>query len=85
MRPHLPRACESECTRGDIDDPIAVDEIKKFIADRDLNAENPFCPEKKHDYALPIAVIGAGPAGLSCAYYLAMTVTKLQFLKRKKN
>ena len=67
-----PRNCESACTRGDIDEPIAIDEIKKFIADQDLNENTRFIPRKRHDYKKPIAVIGAGPAGLSCAYYLAI-------------
>ena len=68
-----PRGCESECTRGDIDEPIAIDEIKKFIADIELNAENRFIPQKLHDFSdKKIAVIGAGPAGLACAYYLAI-------------
>jgi len=67
-----PRKCESECTRGDIDDPIAIDEIKKFIADQDMNAEHRFVPKIKHQYTQKIAVIGAGPAGLACAYYLAI-------------
>ena len=66
-----PRKCESECTRGDIDDPIAIDEIKKFIAEQDLDKNRRFIPAKKHDYEKPVAVIGSGPAGLSCAYYLA--------------
>lgn len=66
-----PRKCESECTRGDIDDPIAIDEIKKFIAEQDLDKNRRFIPAKKHNYGKPVAVIGSGPAGLSCAYYLA--------------
>lgn len=66
-----PRNCESACTRGDIDDPLAIDEIKKFIAEQDLNAKNRYIPKIKHEYGKKIAVIGAGPAGLSCAYYLA--------------
>lgn len=67
-----PRGCESECTRGDIDEPIAIDEIKKFIADRDLDKAARYIPKKMHDYGNKIAVVGAGPAGLSCAYYLAI-------------
>ncbi len=67
-----PRLCESECTRGDIDDPVAVDEIKKFIAEQDMHAENRYVPKKRHDYGKKIAIVGAGPAGLSCAYYLAI-------------
>ncbi len=67
-----PRGCESACTRGDIDEPIAIDEIKKFIADQDLNRDTRFLPKKRHDYGKPVAIVGAGPAGLSCAYYLAI-------------
>ncbi|MEW6565458.1 MAG: FAD-dependent oxidoreductase [Spirochaetota bacterium] len=67
-----PRKCESQCTRGDLDDPVAVDEIKKFIAEKDLHAESRYIPQKRHDYGNKIAVIGAGPAGLSCAYFLAL-------------
>ena len=68
-----PHGCESECTRGDIDQPIAIDEIKKFIADKELDGSIRFIPEKRHDYSdKRIAVIGAGPGGLSCAYFLAV-------------
>ncbi len=67
------RRCEDACTRGDVDEPIAIDEIKKFIAEQDLNKETRFIPQKRHDYSdKKIAVVGAGPAGLSCAYYLAL-------------
>ncbi|MEN6636614.1 MAG: FAD-dependent oxidoreductase, partial [Clostridiaceae bacterium] len=66
------RRCEFECTRGDIDQPIAIDEIKKFIADQELNPATRFIPQKMHDYGKKIAIIGSGPAGLSCAYYLAI-------------
>lgn len=65
-----PRKCESSCTRGDIDEPLAIDEIKKFIAEQDLKQEHRYIPKKKHSYNKKIAVIGAGPSGLSCAYYL---------------
>ncbi len=67
-----PRNCESACTRADIDDPIAIDDIKKFIAEQELKSEHRFVPQKKGQYNQKIAVIGAGPAGLSCAYYLAV-------------
>jgi NADPH-dependent glutamate synthase beta subunit-like oxidoreductase len=67
-----PHKCENECTRGNIDQPIAIDEIKKFIADQEMKSENRFVPHKLRDYSMKkMAVIGAGPAGLSCAYYLA--------------
>ncbi len=67
-----PHGCESECTRGDLDNPIAIDGIKKFIADQEFNADYRAIPKKKHNYDKKMAIIGAGPAGLSCAYYLAV-------------
>ncbi len=67
-----PRKCESACTRADIDEPLAVDEVKKFLADQDLKEEHRFIPEKNIERSEKIAVIGAGPAGLSCAYFLAV-------------
>ena len=66
------RRCEDECTRGNIDRAVAIDEVKKFIADRELSRDTRFVPKKIYDYSdKKIAVIGAGPAGLSCAYFLA--------------
>ena len=79
-----PHACESVCTRGDIDDPVAIDDIKKFIAEKDLEAETRFKPEKRHDYGKKIAVIGAGPAGLSCAYYLAIDGYRVTVFEKQK-
>ncbi len=79
-----PRKCESDCTRGDIDDPIAIDEIKKFIAEQDLNTENRYIPGKRHEYGKKIAVVGAGPAGLSCAYYLAIDGYKVTVFEKEK-
>ena len=66
-----PHNCENECTRGEFDQPVAIDEIKKFIADKELESGLQFIPKKLHNYGKQIAVIGSGPAGLSCAYYLA--------------
>ena len=66
------RFCEDECTRGEIDAPVAIDEVKKFVADLDLKAETRYIPEKKYNRGHKVAVIGSGPAGLSAAYYLAV-------------
>ena len=66
------RKCEDECTRAQVDQAVAIDEVKKFIADRELDRDTRFVPKKLYDFSdRKIAVIGAGPAGLSCAYYLA--------------
>lgn len=70
------KRCEAACTRGKIDEAVAIDDIKKFVAELDLQSNTRYIP----DIVIPsnmgrwkekIAVIGAGPAGLSCAYYLA--------------
>ncbi|MFO7940182.1 MAG: FAD-dependent oxidoreductase [Bacteroidales bacterium] len=78
-----PRYCESACTRGDIDDPIAIDDIKKFIAEQDMHAEHRYVPELRHQYGNKIAVIGGGPAGLSCAYYLAIDGYKVTVFEKQ--
>ncbi|HVN70523.1 MAG TPA: FAD-dependent oxidoreductase, partial [Desulfomonilia bacterium] len=79
-----PRSCESACTRGDLDEPLAIDEIKKFIAQQDLSTDHSFVPEVRHHYGNMIAVIGAGPAGLSCAYYLALDGYKVTVFEKQK-
>ena len=70
--------CEQHCTRGCFDQPIAIDDIKKFVAQRDLDPKTRSIPGRKHTYTdqhiyeeKKIAIIGGGPAGLSCAYFLA--------------
>ncbi len=72
------KRCEDVCTRGMIDEAVSIDAVKKFIAQQDLNAENRYVPPvvipsnvEKH-WKQKIAIIGSGPAGLSCAYYLAV-------------
>lgn len=79
-----PRKCETDCTRGDIDDPVAIDEIKKFIAEQDLNTDHRYVPKRKHEYGKKIAVVGAGPSGLSCAYYLAIDGYKVTLFEKEK-
>ena len=77
------RRCEQACTRGSIDSPVAIDEIKKFIAEQELKAESRYvpAPRPKKQQLIPyeqrIAVIGAGPAGMSCAFYLANMLYKV--------
>ena len=68
------RYCEQVCTRGDIDSPVAIDEVKRFIAERELKKENRYLPDFYYEKGSgeKIGIIGAGPAGLSCAYYLAV-------------
>lgn len=70
------RRCEDACTRGTVDQAVAIDEVKKFIAQKDLDAATRYVPainppSNRGGFDEKIAIIGAGPAGLSCAFYLA--------------
>lgn len=70
------KRCEEACTRGNIDMPVSIDAVKKFVADLEIKSENRYLPEKvvpsvHGAFEEKIAIIGAGPAGLSAAYYLA--------------
>ena len=82
------KACEDACTRGSIDSPIAIDDIKKFIAEKDLEAGTRYVPKMLNQTGRPypekIAVIGAGPAGLSCAYYLAVKGYPVTVFEKEK-
>ena len=68
------RRCEDACSRADVDEPVAIDEIKKFIAEQELREENRYVPKMQNPqgekYGRKIAVVGGGPGGLSCAFYL---------------
>ncbi|MFA6860845.1 MAG: FAD-dependent oxidoreductase [Bacilli bacterium] len=71
------KKCEDACTRGTIDHPVAIDAVKKFLAEQDLKKETRYIPtpiiaSNVGRWKEKVAIIGAGPAGLSCAYYLAM-------------
>ena len=72
------RRCEDACTRGTIDQAVAIDAVKKFIADQDLKAETRYIPPvvipasiHMEHFPEKIAIIGGGPAGMSAAFYLA--------------
>lgn len=80
-----PRLCEEDCTRGDFDEAVAVDDIKKFIAERDMEKSTRFIPEKRHDYSdKKIAIIGSGPSGLTCAYDLAIDGYDVTVFEKEK-
>ena len=76
LRPHLQQGLRGRMHESIVDSSIAIDDIKKFIAEKDLDAEHRYVPKMLNltgrPYTEKIAVIGAGPAGMSCAYYLAL-------------
>lgn len=84
------RRCEAACTRGTVDEAVAIDEVKRFVAEHDLSAEHRFVPQvipptTRGGFSERIAIVGAGPAGLTCAYYLALQGYKpVVFEKREK-
>lgn len=82
------RRCEDACTRGTIDQPVAIDEIKKFIAEQELHADKRYIPEMLNASGKPhtekIAVIGAGPAGMSAAFYLQKQGYPVTVFERQK-
>jgi len=63
--------CESKCNRDQIDEPVAIHCIERFLADLDLNAGKRYMPKIRDEKEEKIAIVGSGPAGLTCAYYLA--------------
>lgn len=72
------KRCEEACTRATLDEAVAIDDVKRFIAQKDLDSKTRYIPKKvipsnRGEFKNKIAIIGGGPAGLSCAYYLALT------------
>ncbi|HPV15282.1 MAG TPA: 2Fe-2S iron-sulfur cluster-binding protein, partial [Candidatus Cloacimonadota bacterium] len=66
-----PAFCEKECRRTIVEEPIAIRQLKRYAADMDLDDVWSYLPEKKEATGNKIAIIGAGPSGLSCGYYLS--------------
>ncbi|MHB1391549.1 MAG: NAD(P)-binding protein [Clostridia bacterium] len=65
-----PHPCETACRRGNVDEPIAIADIKRFIGDIDIK-QGTYVPDMEAPTGKTVAVVGAGPAGVSCAYFLA--------------
>ncbi len=63
--------CELECTRGDVDSPVAIQHLHRYLSDLDLEGDDPYIPEMADKRDEKVAIIGSGPAGLTVAYYLA--------------
>lgn len=67
-----PHPCESECRRSLVDEPVAINHVKRFVADWDTAQDQPWLPRVTERTGRRVAVVGAGPSGLSAAYYCAI-------------
>lgn len=65
-----PRPCEEQCRRRCAEDPVSICYLKRYVADGDLESENPYIPSISSDTGKRVAIVGAGPAGLSASFYL---------------
>jgi NADPH-dependent glutamate synthase beta subunit-like oxidoreductase len=74
--------CESDCNRDQIDDPVAIHSIERFLADLDLKQKKRYIPEMKGKKKEKVAIVGSGPAGLTCAYYLAQEGYKVTIFEK---
>jgi len=74
--------CESDCNRKQVDEPLAIHSIERFLADRDLRAKRLYMPEIKSKKKEKVAIVGSGPAGLACAYYLAQEGYKVTIFEK---
>ena len=74
--------CESGCNRDEIDEPVAIQSIERFLADLDLSAQKRYVPEIKDKKQDKVAIVGSGPAGLTCAYYLAREGYQVTILEK---
>jgi len=66
-----PHPCEDICRLGKVTDPVNINHLKRFVSDIELNSNNRITPYKAPKTERQVAIVGGGPAGLSCAYYLA--------------
>lgn len=67
-----PHPCEYQCRRQLVDSPVAINHVKRFLADWDVAQDEPWTPRKQAATGKRIAIVGAGPSGLSAAYYSAV-------------
>jgi len=76
-----PRFCETECRRNLLEGPVAIDALKRFVADYDMDSGHPYAPKPEPATGHRVAVVGGGPAGLSAAYYLALAGHEVTILE----
>ncbi len=79
-----PHPCESVCRRNKVEEPIAINNLKRFVADYDLSTGNPYIPEKEPSKGKKVAIVGSGPAGLTAAYFLAVKGYDVTIFEREE-
>lgn len=65
-----PRPCETECRRACVDDAVSICFLKRYIADKDLESKKPYIATPGEPTGKKVAIVGAGPSGLSAAFFL---------------
>jgi len=74
--------CESGCNRDQIDEPVGIRSVERFLADLDMKEDRRYMPEIKARKKEKVAIVGSGPAGLTCAYYLAQEGYKVTIFEK---
>jgi NADPH-dependent glutamate synthase beta subunit-like oxidoreductase len=77
-----PHPCESDCNRKQIDDPVSIRSIERFLSDQDFSTKSPYIPKIKTSRDEKVAIIGSGPAGLTAAYFLALNGYKVTVFEK---
>lgn len=66
-----PHPCESACRRNEVDEAVDINHLKRFATDYEMHSGEHVLPPKKPATGKRVAIVGGGPSGLTCAYYLA--------------
>ena len=77
------RPCETHCRRGNVDEPISIKALKRFVADHALSEQKqPPLSATPQGKTGTVAIVGAGPAGISCAYHLSLKGHRVTIFER---